>query len=337
MTPRLVAVLGLVAAVSLAGAAWQWQATHPSVVVAGAGERLLPGLVEEANAVAAITVASGADSITVERAGDGFRVRGSGYPIDAARVRKAIVGAMELARYEPKTRNPAKHAAIRVADPAAEGATSRLLTLTGEDGRVLGSVILGRAVPGGFGGGRDAQYVRLPGDDQAWLASGMVEAGPRLADWVTADVVRLNVDLVVRATIRHADGEVLAVKRTGVTEQGTAKFEIEGLAPDSKVKSELGVRYTATDLANVAFEDVRPAAATGSRVSEATLEMADGLTLVYTLTEDEGRHWLAVSVAAPGLDEAAAKAIGERASGWQFSLSDYKAKQFRKRLAELLE
>jgi hypothetical protein len=65
--------------------------------------------------------------------------------------------------------------------------------------------------------------------------------------------------------------------------------------------------------------------------------MADGLKIGYRLVEDDGKGWITVSVLARGKDESEAAEIARRTAGWEYQLSDYKQKQFKKRLAELLE
>jgi len=288
--------------------------------------------------VTAVETTDGHGSIRVERKGKGWVVAKSGYPADDQKLQKILVSLVQLSKLEAKTSAPAKYAQLDLGDPGKKDAKGRLVTLYGKDGRKIAAIVLGKLAPGRAGEGKDAEYVRVEGEAQSWLAVGRVDAYSDITRWVNPSVLALRVDHVERARIIHPDGEVLEVDRNGKTSAGTPKFDIAATIPaGKKVKSDIGVRYTATDLANVDFVDVRPAKAGTSEVARAELSMDDGLKIGYRLSEDKGKGWLTVSVLDKGKDAKQADAIAKRTAGWEYELSDYKAKEFKKRLADLLE
>ena len=338
MTPRILIALFLMAVVSTAAAVWSYQANHHLAVDVAQGERVLPGLVDKVNDVATIVTKDAKGSIRIERHDKGWVVAGSGYPADPDKVQKVLVSLVELTKLEAKTSAPAKYAQLEVDDPTSIASKSHLVSLLDKNGKTIAAIVLGKPAPGRAGAGKYAEYVRVEGEARSWLATGRVDASSDITRWVDATVVALSVDHVERARITHPDGEVLEVFHNGTTSAGTAKFDVVGAIPDGKkIKSDIGVRYTATDLANVDFIGVRPVKAGTKEVSRAELEMADGLKIGYRLSEEDGKSWITVKVLAKGKDEKQADAIAKRTAGWEYELSDYKVKQFKKRLADLLE
>jgi len=338
MSARAIVILVVMAVVSTAAAMWSYQANHRLAVDVVEGERVLSGLVDKVNDVAAIEAADAAGTIRLERGAKGWAVAGSGYPADPEKLQKILVALVQLSKLEAKTAAAGKYAQLNVDDHGAPDSKARLVTLMDKDGSTIAAIVLGKLAPGRAGQGKDAQYVRVEGEAQSWLALGRVDAASDIAKWVDPKVVAIRVDQVERARIIHADGEVLVVFHNGTTEAGTARFEIAGVLPKGKkIKSDIGVRYTATDLANVEFVGVRPVKEGTTEVARVELEMADGLKIGYRLVEDDGKGWITVSVLARGKDESEAAEIARRTAGWEYQLSDYKQKQFKKRLAELLE
>ncbi len=338
MTPRVLIALAVMALVSTAAAVWSYDVNHRLNVDAAQGERVLPGLLDKVNDVAAIVTKDAKGSIRVERHDKGWVVAGSNYPADPEKLQKVLVSLVELTKLEAKTSAPSKYAQLEVDDPTSIASKAHLVSLLDKDGKTIAAIVLGKQAPGRAGEGKDAEYVRVEGAAQSWLAEGRVDASSDITRWVDPTVVALRIDHVERARIIHPDGEVLEVYHNGTTSAGTAKFDIVGAIPaGKKIKSDIGVRYTATDLANVDFVDVRPVKAGTKEVSRVELEMADGLKIGYRLSEEDGNGWITVTVLAKGKDAKEADAITKRTAGWEYELSDYKVKQFKKRLADLLE
>jgi hypothetical protein len=337
MTPKVVVSLGLAALISTGAAMAAWHASTSVTGIAGAGEALLPGLIDKVNTVAAIEVREGDRVMSLQRSGDGWQVLPSGYPVKPRKLQETLVGLVRLSKLEPRTSVPEKYRIIQVEDANGSGSKSRRVVLRNEAGDVIGDVVLGKAAAGYTSGEQEAQYVRLGGEAQSWLVKGSVAAGAEYKDWVDTTVMQINTGEVKSVTITQADGESLKLDKVGKTEQGHDKFAIDGLPDGIKPKDDLSVRYAATDLANVEFVDVRKAAATGAPASRAMVETDKGLKISYALFAEDGKDWLQVTVDTDGDDKAAADAIRNRVTGWQFAIADHKVKQFRKRLSDLLD
>ena len=337
MTPKTVVSLGLAALISTGAAMAAWQASTAVSGIAGAGDALLPGLIDKVNTVAAIEVREGDKVMSLKRAGEGWQVLPSGYPVKPRKLQETLVGLVRLSKLEPRTSVPEKYEIIQVEDASGADSKSRHVVLRNEAGDVVGDVVLGKTAAGYTSGEQEAQYVRLGNEAQSWLVKGRVAAGAEYKDWVDTTVMQINTGEVKSVTITQADGESLKLDKVGKTEQGHDKFAIDGLPDGIKPKDDLTVRYAATDLANVEFVDVRKAAAMGDPVSRATVETDKGLKVSYAVYAEDGKDWLQVSVDADGEDAGVAEAIRNRVTGWQFAIADYKTKQFQKRLSDLLD
>ncbi len=334
MTPRSVMVLAVAAAVSVAGATWQLQANSSGYEEAQRGERLLPNLLAKANDVAAIVISQADNSVRIERAGTSYVLGGSGYPVKGGKFQTAIVATASLEKFDAKTARPDKYPLIEVEPPQDKAAKSRLIRFEDASGNDLGEIILGKKARGRLGGAvGDGQYVRLPGDAQSWLARGVVDADVKLETWVDNAITDMNVEFVVRAVFQPTGGPELMVRRTGVTEGGQPKFELNGVPDGRKPKNDLTLRYAATDLGNVNFVDVRKDQG-GDVVQRATLMMADGLTAEFRIAADD---WVSLHVINDGKDKTTTKDLKARTKGWQYKLADYKLKQLQLTMPDLTE
>lgn len=337
MTPKLVIGLGVAALVSVGAAAAAWQATKPETQVSGGGGELLPELIDKVNTIAGVEVHHDGKAMRLKREDGTWRVQPSGYEVRPRKLQETLVGLIRLNRLEPRTSKSDKYPILQVEDADTKNSKSRHVILTDDSGKQVGSVLLGKAATGYTSSAEEAQYVRLAGEAQSWLVRGSVAAGAEYKDWVDTTVVQINTGEVKAVEISQADGETLKLVKTGKTEQGHDQFTIEGLPDGVKAKDDLSVRYAATDLANVEFVDVRKTAVAGEPVARATLETDKGLKVAYAMYAEDGTNWLSVSLAAAGEDAEGAAKLKSTVEGWDFALADYKAKQFQKRLSDLLD
>ncbi len=337
MTPRLVLSLGVAALISVGAAAAAWQSTKPQVRPGSAGGELLPDLIDRVNAIAGIEVRHLGKTIRLQRSDGTWQVVPSGYEVRPRKLQETLVGLIRLNKLEQRTAKADKYPILQVEDSDGANSKSRHIILSDETGAEVGSVLLGKAATGYTSGAEEAQYVRLAGDATSWLVKGSVAAGAEYKDWVDTTVVQVNTGAVKAVEISQADGESLKLLKTGKTEQGHDLFTIQGLPDGVKPKDDLNVRYAATDLANVEFVDVRKTAVSGDPASRAVLETDKGLKIAYRLYREGDGNWLNVVLVAAGDDAEGAEKLKATVDGWDFAIADYKAKQFQKRLSDLLD
>jgi hypothetical protein len=143
----------------------------------------------------------------------------------------------------------------------------------------------------------------------------------------------MNVTKVVLAAFKPNDGEELVVRRTGVTEGGHPKFELDNLPDNRKLKNDLTIRYAATDIANSRFTDVRKDEG-GDVAWRTRLMMEDGMLIEFNITADD---WVGVKVLEGGRDKETSDDIIKRTGGYQFQLPDFKIRQFKQTMENLTE
>lgn len=336
MTPRLVMYLGLAALVSAGAAGAMWRAEHAVPATAQAGDRLLPGLVDDVNVVAGMVVGEADRSIELRKTKAGWTVEPSGYPVEAKKLQTALVGLVRMTKLEPRTAVAGKYSVIEVEDPGSADSKSRRISLENDAGKVIGDVILGKTAQGFTSGNDEAQYVRLSGDSQSWLVKGSVSAGGELKDWVDTTVMKINAGDVKQVEFRSGDSEPMVIVKAGKDSKGNDRFEIQNLPAGIQPKDEVTVRYAATDLANVGFTNVRAAKPGSVEANKVLLETDTGLKVAYSVIEEGEQTWLKVAVAEKGSNAEDAEKIAKQVAGWEFQLAGYKAKQFKMQLAEVL-
>lgn len=335
MTPRLVGILAAVAAVSVIGAVVSYRANNVVVVQDGVGEKVIAGLSDKVNSVISILVEQGTDKLELVNREGRWQIKTTGYPVSPAKVKKALVGLVNLSKLEAKTANEKKYLLIDVDAPGKKDGRGRQLTLSDKAGKQLAKIILGKTAAGKAGPGRDAQYVRLANDKTSWLALGAVDATPALPSWVEPRFLKLNVDSVTYGRI-ETDGKKLEVRRTGKDGNGSSIFEMLDVPEGRKTRTSTTIKFAATDLANLDLVDVRPYKPGSTPSSKAFIETDTGLKIAFELVEEGKKGWVGLQVVEKGSDVKAADAIIAATKGWQFLIADYKKAAFKKTPESLL-
>ncbi len=298
----------------------------------------LPGLAHALNAgeVTHIRIASktGAFAIAFIPAKGWVLPERSNYPASFAVVKETLVALAALETIEPKTDSPELYPYVGLdAPPRGAGVA---VTLTGDKGKVLAALILGKAVPRGD----DAigLFVRKAGDKQSWLVKSPAEIKTNATDWMDKNVVAIASARIASVTVEPASGPAYTVSRA------TPKDESFAVTPLPKgrelVYAGAGDSAAAT-LADFAFDDIKPAMSVDfASAAHMTLRSFDGLILTLDVTAQGADHWLRLmAVAEPGKQTAAkeALAINSHAAGWAFKLPPYKASLFAPPLESLLK
>ncbi|HFC04852.1 MAG TPA: DUF4340 domain-containing protein, partial [Rhizobiales bacterium] len=303
---------------------------------AGVGQKVLSGLEGKINDLSGIVVEQGTEKLELVNKGGIWQVKKTGYPVSPAKVKQALVGLAEMTNLEAKTGNPKKFLLIDVDSPGQKDGRGRLFTLLGKDGKQVGRIVLGKTAVGKAGPGRDAEYVRVPGEASSWLVLGSVDAGTALPNWVEPRFLKLDVDSVTYGRVEF-DGGKVEVRRTGKSATGSSQFELIDVPEGRKPRTSTTIKFTATDLVNLDLVDVRPLKADGKTTSTAYVETDSGLKLAFRLVEEYGKGWVSIKVVDKGKNVKAADAIIAKTKGWEFLIADYKKAAFKRRKEDLLE
>jgi hypothetical protein len=341
----IVTALITVAAVA-AVATRDWGSPTPAEV------RPFPELLDKVNAVSEITIRQHDGAITLKRGEDGWRlVEKHDYPVLGDQVSKTVIGIGDLRLTEPKTRKPERHARLGVEDIAAEDAKSKLVALEDSEGKTLAEIIVGRPYAGV---GQEGVYVRLPDDDQAWLADAELDIPGAEVGWLQQRIIHVSPKRVARLTTVQPDGEQLVIYKDSPDDE---HFMFKDLPEGTVLKGETVADETPSVLFAVDLLDVKPDSEidfTGD-VTRAAVKTFDGLVVEVETTRVEGATWarFSASSASPhdldpdvaaeadfrSPDEVAAEAdeINARVGGWAYQLNEWQADKLTVKLAAFLE
>ncbi|NKC11753.1 MAG: DUF4340 domain-containing protein [Gammaproteobacteria bacterium] len=219
-----------------------------------AGELFFPKLVTEVNATTRIRGQTNEGAVTIRRVDDNWVVeeRG-GYLSDRSKVQQLLIGLSNLRRVEKKTAKPERYAALGLEEPGTEGSNAQGITLENESAGVLASLILGDRRPSRRHPSASEFYVRVPGDPQAWMAEGSLPNVVDIVGWLDEKLFDLDGKRVERVTVRHADGETVAVIRRPGQQQ---EYQLQDIPAGRKVASEYIVRSFITGILNFSLDDV---------------------------------------------------------------------------------
>ncbi|MEO5337953.1 MAG: DUF4340 domain-containing protein [Magnetospirillum sp. WYHS-4] len=294
---------------------------------AGAGERLFPTLLDVANQVEMVAIASGRETLTLERKdGRWSLAERHGYPVGADRVRAVVLGLADLRILEAKTKLPEHHKALGVEDSGLKDSTSREVTLFDAKGQKVAAAIVGRP-KFDVGGGERGLYIRRAGEDQAWLVKGQVDLGQGSADWLEREIVDVAAERVASIAIRHPDGETLVASRSSADEK---HLSVKGVA----AKREDILDGMMAGLSHLMLDDVRKA--DDLEIGDAYLTRAevttfDGLTVKLRIGKLLQEYW--IWLAAEGNEEAAK--LDARLKPWVYRIPSFKAERFLRRTSDI--
>jgi hypothetical protein len=358
------------AAVILGGAAWWVATSRDQAAQADFTPRpLFPGLTSKVNDVASLEVATPKALFRIERgaSADQWAMPSrNGYPVRADLVRKNVLGIAGLETVEPRTDKPEFYDRLQVSEPdryqpADEAAKADpgpiLVRLVDADAKPIAAVIVGktRSVPAG---GKPGQmHVRKPDEARAWLAQGHLEIPADPVQWLVKDLIRIERSRVAAATVTHADGEKLRLLRGPEKTDGSGiDFVLADLPKGMKPTSAFDVNAVAGALSYPTFEDVAKASEHDfSKATVTEIVTLDGIraTIRTIPAGQDKKFWIAIAVAydaalakpnpdnkdllSPDEAEKQANAAIRRVDGWAYLVPDYSARDFTRRLKDLIE
>lgn len=341
MSPKAFAALFIITAVALAAAGFMAAQDRGFQAAEGVGEKVFPKLLDRVNDVASIVIDHAQGRITLLRGTEGWTLNEKlGYAARVVKIKRAVLGLAELKLAEPKTKAPEKFFKLELRDPGSDGAKSRLATLFDKDGALLAEIIVGkrrRTLVGSVTGG---VYIRRPGEDQTWLASGGAEITDEWLNWLERKIVNVNTARVKRIVIRHPDGQTLSVSKTSAEMKD---FAIDDMPEGKKLILKSGPNAVGASLNALQLDDIEKASQPFDPKETVSTEVTtfDGLTLKVLTVKRDGDFWLRLEATAEagGDGEAAREAdeIMARTGGWIYKISAYAASNIARRMENLVE
>ncbi len=254
-------------------------------------QRLFPDLENRLNDISRIRVETGGQAYNVIKDATQWSLPDKGgFPVMFEQVKPLLLAIAQLEKVEPKTGKPENYARLGVQEPDTDSDNVRLELYLADNERVA-SLIIGSTRPGLITGGRDGIYVRVSGDNRAWLVAGNLDLPMRQVDWVDRRIIHIKPKQVKRITIIHPDGERLVI---GKAYKGAAGFSVIENADAAAKKSRDEINSLARALAGLDLIDMRTRSSANPSDSEtvtAVFETWDGLQVTATTRQHDRQVW----------------------------------------------
>jgi len=285
------------------------------------GKLAFPGLTDKLKDARRIEITSKGKVTVIEQKNGvwGVADRG-GYPVRESKLRGMLTALTELRLMEPRTTDPAEFSRLGVEDPTAEkDGTANLLRVLDGDGKPILAVIAGHRRTRTQGNVPEEVYVRMPGDNQSWLAEGGLQADADPQVWLDRDIMNISHTLITKV-VSTKNGETIELTRDG------DKLKVTKPADYPKLED-----YKLDDvgraLENLTFQDVKPdKEPIGEKAGEAVFSTSDGLDIGITVYHLDKDSWTRFTVAAPERGKPEAERLNAKFSGWAFETGAWKDK-----------
>jgi hypothetical protein len=197
---------------------------------------LFPGLQKKINDVSEVVIKDSDHTLNlVKKNGTWSIAQADNYPALFDKVKPLIVNMAELRIIEPKTSTPSLYPRLGVEDLDTRGATSHLLTLKDNAGKVLATLLVGKKRKSAAPGDTPGVYVRQPDSKQSLLVEGSLPVSSRVEDWFQKNLFNIKSNRIESIAIHHTDGQVVSLSR----ENGNDKFKLENIPKGSKPRSDV--------------------------------------------------------------------------------------------------
>ncbi len=308
------------------------------------GGLVFPGLQSQVSTVADIEVTRAGSRFALSRRGNGWANMGvGGYPARAMLVDQVMTALAGLRYITPKTERSHLHPKLGVEDVTA-GVASTRVAVKNAAGAVLADVIIGKPKKGGGGSDPQGVYIRLPGDQRAWLAEGSPDVHYDAVDWSDREVIDIDASGLTVLTLRHADGDIVALRRDRPQDP---KLGLKATLAGADVRHQFQIDYMAGLFETLRFDDAKPASADDNEAPSAfdvTAQSKAGLTVSLRAGEPaaDGSVWAMIEAqvvdTARTSDQTKREAARIKADfgGWTIKLPRKTADRLKIRLIDII-
>lgn len=303
--------------------------------------RIFPDLQKQINDLRRITIAQGQSSFTLESDEDGnWRVKEKAdFPADRGMIAELLDALSSTYFLEKRTARKENYKALGL----DEGFMRRIAVYSADADQPLAAIYVGLQKAA-----RNGSFVRLPGEDQAWLAQYNLTAQTVASKWLQKHLTTIPNEAIQRIVITQADGPEVNVYR----EKPGGDIRLENVPKGKKVRDPSALSNLFDSLNPLAIEDVRPAGELRSPSSQNTrITTFDGRDITLRFRPDGSELWTTVEAGAhPVKDspmpdkkkdgtapEEFSKRLSERTKGYAFMLPYTLRNRLTATLSDLVE
>jgi len=290
MSNRSLVILSFITLIIIVAAVISSKERAPQTVIESA--ELFPGLKDQINSIASITIESASGTLNLKKQGQDWLIAEAGdYPARFDKVKQTVLTLADMKIQSEKTSNPALFSELGVEDITAEKSTSQLLTLQDDSGNALASVITGNLRTSNIAGDTGV-YVRKPGANETWLASGVLQISSDVIEWIEQNLVDVADARILDTRIEHPDGSVLAISRV----KGAEDFTVTEIPEGKESRSAYFINQIGSILSNLTVENVkaREGFVFPDTATKTTVRTYDGLVASITTANIEGANYIAL-------------------------------------------
>jgi len=317
MNVKSVSILGLVAALSVAGT-WAVLRTSPQGIAADKrGQTVFPGLISKANDVTAIAIRDNDTTFTVVRRDNGFFDKASGYPTKPEAFRDLVAGAIGLTYEEGKTADPTRYGDLGLADAGKAEKSGREVTFTNAKGDVLADIIVGNR-DNTVGGARGGTFVRFPKEPQTWLVRGEMRIPVPHTAWFEINLINLNKDALAKLELSGGGLDDVSMVSEKKGADLTLQSPPEGRTPDTGKVMRLSFMVDP-----LSFQDVRkPTAEPKPDARKLIATGQNGIKITVTSVGELADGWVRIGVESTSdASKKQAEELKPKVDGFEFKLS----------------
>ena len=184
---------------------------------------MVPDLKSNAEAIDGITIRQGGDTISLQRDAEQWKCASAAdYPVDRDRIRQLLVQLNQLERWEAKTQDPARHAAVDLDTSVEEGRAIEIELFAESD--LLSHVVLGKQQ-----WSPKSTFARLVTEDQTYKCKGHVEVQLNAVGWLDTTFCTLDRSGITQMTF----GPMELVRPNDSSEAGEQIWQLAAKNPES--------------------------------------------------------------------------------------------------------
>ena len=305
---------------------------EPAPAPGPTGTAVLPDLAGHLGDVEAIHIKHAAAAVSLVRQADHWQVaERDGYAADRSQLVQLLRNLADMKLLEQKTSTIEYLPSLGLAAPdAAEGAATALEL---QAGKHAWSLLVGNRPAE-----RTGQYLRLAGQNQAWLADQPLAVSADPAAWLDPIILNVDAEWVTTVTFSQPGIEEVNISSGGDTAGEIQNARVTNLPPGATLKYPGVADETTRALVNLRLQDVRPFAEIDwQAAASAQFDLTEGRTLLIRAVQVDDSYWLAVSL---GSEFSAADRLSlglhDAIEDWAYKVSQYHYQQFARSMADFV-
>lgn len=336
MNSRTVLVLAAVAAAAVVTAQLTRPTSPARITTDKRGVAVFSDFLGKANTVTSIAVRDKDKSFTVVRNDKGFFEKDSGYPVKDEIFRELVAAVATMSFEEAKTADEKRYEDLGLADPAKvkTDKAGREVAYFDASGKELARLVVGNR-EANVGGARGGQYIRLAGDNRAWLVRGAANVPAPHTAWFEINLINLDKKALQSVDLSGGGLPTLNLE----SKDANSDLKLTNAIPAGRKENTTNTLRVAFMMDPISFDDVRKARGEVKPDARAAVAISrDGLKITIINVGELKDGW--VRIEADALTQKAEKQaedLRKKIDGFEFKLIDRYAEVLRWTMDDLTE